>query len=92
MELDSQFAISMLDKGYLDSNACAPLVKEIKGLLGKCSLSDWKHIFIEANTVTDSFAKKGLSLLMNMRIYDGLPSFCIVPYMFDTCNTLYSRV
>ncbi|XP_057416108.1 uncharacterized protein LOC130710771 [Lotus japonicus] len=91
VEPDSELAIRFLDKGCHHAHPCAPLVREIKACLDRFEHFFWRHVYREANSVANAFAKNGRSLLLPMRIYDSAPSFCLIPLIFDLCNTLYRR-
>lgn len=49
--------------------------------IADCPRYSGAHIYREANTVADAFAKHGLSMLSSFRI----------PFMFDVCNTRYVK-
>ncbi|XP_057418849.1 uncharacterized protein LOC130713064 [Lotus japonicus] len=91
LESDSEVAIGLLNKGCHPTHPCGSLVKEIAHLVGQDHNFHWRHVFRESNSVADAFAKNGLSMIDNYRLFETLPTFCIVPFMFDFCNTLYLR-
>lgn len=70
IESDSEAAaIRFLKSGCHETHTLASLLREIKRMVGQNSDIHWRHIYRDANTVVDAFAKNGLSMLMSMHIY-----------------------
>lgn len=93
VELDSQLAISMLDKFCFWTLMFVPLLLErLKDCLVNALFGIWSTFLERLIQWQTHLQRMDSALLMNMRIYDVLPSFFIIPYRFDACNTLYLRV
>lgn len=92
LESDSEVAIGLLNKGCRPHHPCSPLVHEILQVVGQDQNFHWRHVYREANSTADSFAKNGISMLTDFRLFESPPPpFCIIPFMFDFCNTLFLR-
>lgn len=51
----------------------------------------WQHMLREANQEADGLAKFGLSISMQVRIFDVPPSFICNPLMVDVSGICFSR-
>ncbi|CAL0331208.1 unnamed protein product [Lupinus luteus] len=67
------------------------LIRRIKGLMVRDCQFTWNHIFRKGNSVADAFAKFGLSLGTNMRIFDVMSDFYGLHFSFDLVGTVYKR-
>ena len=69
----------------------APLVSEVRRLLTRFVGVAWNHILREGNGLADVLAKRGLSLDLELEIFDSLPSCCSVSFLLDCASTIHCR-
>lgn len=62
IESNSSSSIRLLSTGCGDHHPSAPLVCEIRSILGSFEQVTWGHVFREANSVADALAKHGMNL------------------------------
>lgn len=87
VESDSMIAINFLNKDCVTSHVCYPLVRAILNICQDGMLVSWSHTLREANQVVDALSKYGLSMNVQFRIFDVIPSFIALPIMADVSST-----
>ena len=92
MEVDFDLASKWINSGVHASNSSASLIMDIKRLLGSLDHVLVEHVHRETNAVADSFARNGMNILDTVKLFNFVPSFALLPFFFDSCNTRHVRV
>lgn len=66
-------------------------MKYIQCLAGRLEFCSWNHVFREANSVADAFAKHGGQMNQDFRLFEVAPSFVYFPFLFDASSVIYQR-
>lgn len=89
IESDSSCSVNLLDSGCVASRLRAQLVCCICFILDSFTYVTLRHIFIEANSLVNTFTKHDLHLLIFFIVYEALPNFCFVPLMLHRISIFY---
>ncbi|KAJ1404459.1 Reverse transcriptase-like [Sesbania bispinosa] len=74
----------MVEEGCCSSHTCSGPVLQLQEAAKAFDQVLWKHVFRESNSLADVFAKEGMNASLGLRVFDTIPSFALLPFLFDS--------
>ncbi|KAJ1387298.1 Reverse transcriptase-like [Sesbania bispinosa] len=81
----------LIREGCCSSHTCSGLVLQLQEAAKAFDQVLWKHVFRESNSLADVFAKEGLNASLWLRVFDTIPSFALLPFLFDFSSAWHER-